>query len=113
MPRLPHSNEETMPTQQSICAILNPAAGNGQAGREKYNIGQSLSKHFSNWTIWETQGPRHATALAKKAAEEGFDIVAAIGGDGSAARGKTYIAMGVKRHLDWLGIHTKIFNAGK
>jgi YegS/Rv2252/BmrU family lipid kinase len=72
-----------MLTQQSICAILNPAAGNGQAGREKYNIGKSLSKHFTNWTIWETQGPRHATALAKKAAEEGYDIVAAIGGDGS------------------------------
>ena len=72
-----------MQTQQSICAILNPTAGNGQAGREKHAIEQSLSKYFSDWTIWETQGPRHATVLAQKAAEEGFDIVAAIGGDGS------------------------------
>ena len=72
-----------MSTQQSICAILNPTAGNGQAGREKYKIEASLSKHFTKWTIWETQGPRHATVLAKKAAEDGFDLVAAIGGDGS------------------------------
>jgi len=72
-----------MQTQPSICAILNPTAGNGQAGREKHTIEQSLAKYFTNWTIWETEGPRHATVLAKKAATEGFDIVAAIGGDGS------------------------------
>ena len=72
-----------MTTTKSICAILNPTAGNGQAGREKRNIEKALCSQFSSWTIWETQGPKHATALAKKAGEEGFDIVAAIGGDGS------------------------------
>jgi 6-phosphofructo-2-kinase len=31
---------------------------------------------------------------------------------GLPARGKTYIAKRIKRHLDWLGIHTQMFNAG-
>lgn len=67
----------------SICAILNPTAGNGHAGREKHNIAQALAKHFDRWEIWETKGPKHAIGLAKEACLQGFEVVAAIGGDGS------------------------------
>ena len=72
-----------MSTQLSICAILNPAAGNGQAGRERSNIERALAGHFHQWSIWETKGPKHAIELAEQAGREGFSIVAAIGGDGS------------------------------
>ncbi len=67
----------------SICAILNPTAGNGQAGREKRNIERALAEHFDHWEVWETKGPKHATQLAKMAGDKGFDVVAAVGGDGS------------------------------
>lgn len=70
-------------SNSSICAILNPTAGNGQAGREKNNIARALAAHFDHWVIWETKGPKHASVLAKKAAEENFSLVAAVGGDGS------------------------------
>jgi hypothetical protein len=31
---------------------------------------------------------------------------------GLPARGKSYIAQGIKRHFDWLGFQTELFNAG-
>ncbi|CAM9656522.1 unnamed protein product, partial [Hapterophycus canaliculatus] len=31
---------------------------------------------------------------------------------GLPARGKTYIAQSIKRHMDWFGLRTEIFNAG-
>ena len=68
---------------QSICAILNPTAGNGQAGRERSNIESALSNHFQRVVIWDTNRPGHASELAEHAGKEGFDIVVAIGGDGS------------------------------
>lgn len=68
---------------QSICAILNPTAGNGQAGRERNNIEVALSNHFEQVVIWETQGPNHASELAEQAGLQGFEMVVAIGGDGS------------------------------
>lgn len=68
---------------QSICAILNPTAGNGQAGRERNNIEAALSQHFEHVVVWETQGPQHASELAERAGQQDFDMVVAIGGDGS------------------------------
>ncbi len=72
-----------MSKSPSICAILNPTAGNGHAGRERSNIEIELAKHFETWVVWETQHPRHAIDLAKQAGEEDYDIVVAVGGDGS------------------------------
>ena len=67
----------------SVCAILNPQAGNGRAGLEQSNIEKILSRYFSKWKISLTTMPKHAIILAKQAAQDGYDIVVAIGGDGS------------------------------
>ena len=72
-----------MSNSLSICAILNPTAGNGDAGRQRPNIEQELAKHTDQWVVWETERSGHATELAQQAGEEGYNIVVAIGGDGS------------------------------
>ena len=59
--------------------ILNPAAGNGQATQEQERI-QSI---VGNCPVRVTSHCAEAEALARRAAEEGFEKVVAAGGDGT------------------------------
>lgn len=72
--------------------ILNPVADRGRAAdvgkalqvvlRERAEVESHNGKHYDlDWVLTEHTG--HATQLARKAAEEGFDIVVAVGGDGT------------------------------
>jgi len=70
-------------TSERICVILNPKAGNGKAGKQIEEIKSYLKQYFTQWELLCTKGPRHATVLAQQACENGADIVAAVGGDGS------------------------------
>ncbi len=45
---------------------------------------RALERTFAAWDIRPTAGPGHASELAAGAIDEGFDIVAAVGGDGTA-----------------------------
>jgi len=72
-----------MTTKRKICFIINPISG---IGRQK--VIEKLVSDLLDTTVFEpslvyTEGPKHATTLAKKAAHEGFEIVVAVGGDGS------------------------------
>ena len=69
-------------TTESICVILNPKAGNGQAGEQQPLIESLLQQHFQTWQLFRTQYPKHATILAHENGPK-FDIVAVVGGDGS------------------------------
>ena len=64
----------------SVCVLFNPAAGRGRAGRR-------LSRFLDRWRgraeLRPTERPGHAAELAERAAGEGFEIVAAAGGDGT------------------------------
>lgn len=69
-----------MPAGDDVCIIFNPAAGKGQAGRRLARIRDCLG----NRATWRpTLHPGHAIALAREAAQEGFAVVAAAGGDGT------------------------------
>lgn len=68
---------------EKICLIVNPRAGAGKAGRQISVLEQAVDRAFEQWEIRKTDGPRHAVELAAAAAEEGFDLVAAVGGDGT------------------------------
>jgi diacylglycerol kinase (ATP) len=69
--------------QQRIVFIVNPRAG-GQAQRHLHtHVDAHLNHRRFEHTIWQTKHPRHATELARQAVAEGFDIVVAVGGDGS------------------------------
>ncbi|HEY69615.1 MAG TPA: YegS/Rv2252/BmrU family lipid kinase [Anaerolineae bacterium] len=62
--------------------IFNPHADRGRA----WNIAsplQSIVERYGNTEWSATEYPGHATELAEQAAEEGFGIVASIGGDGT------------------------------
>jgi diacylglycerol kinase (ATP) len=69
--------------QEKICLIVNPRAGAGRAGSQIDTLKRLLDRSFEQWDVQLTQAPRHATHLAREAAEKGFDIVAAVGGDGT------------------------------
>jgi len=70
-------------SDEKICLILNPKAAAGSAGKKIDRLKRALDKSFKHWELRLTNGPRHATALAAQACEEGFDLVAAAGGDGT------------------------------
>lgn len=63
--------------------IVNPFSGVGQNG----DLPQILETYYRDsphdWTLEETQGPGHGTELAKAAASDNYDMVVAVGGDGS------------------------------
>jgi diacylglycerol kinase (ATP) len=70
-----------MPT---IKVILNPASGRG-AGRSAADVIRgALTEANATFDLVETTGRLSAVELAAQAVREGWDIVAAAGGDGSA-----------------------------
>ena len=68
---------------EKICLVVNPRAGAGRAGRELDTLKRAVDRAFSQWDVRVTEAPGHATILAQDARSEGYDIVAAVGGDGT------------------------------
>ncbi|MGI4873901.1 MAG: diacylglycerol/lipid kinase family protein [Janthinobacterium lividum] len=66
------------------CFIFNPKAGTGRAA----DFPALLARHFGpatggNYVLRPTEGPGHATELARAAAQDGCRVVVAVGGDGT------------------------------
>ncbi len=74
--------------RKRILFIVNPASGTGYAGKEGFEriITENLSSKLFDYKISYTISAQDAVELSKSAAEEGFDIIAAVGGDGTANR---------------------------
>jgi len=68
---------------ETVFVIVNPTAGNGSTAR-RWAAARSVF-HDARIPLREnlTQGPGHATALAKDAGEKGFGTVLVVGGDGT------------------------------
>ena len=64
--------------------ILNPASGRGSGSRAQPVIEQTLKAAAINYDLSVTQAPGQAMEFAYQAAMDGFDIVVAVGGDGTA-----------------------------
>jgi diacylglycerol kinase (ATP) len=64
--------------------ILNPTAGKGNGLKVRPEIETLLTQHGLDYEIVMTEYPDHANELARKAAEDGFGVVVAAGGDGTA-----------------------------
>ncbi|MBD9371322.1 diacylglycerol kinase family lipid kinase [Rhizobium sp. ARZ01] len=61
--------------------IVNPVSGRGVTGRLRAIA--ALSRHFPSAEIRETTRPGDATVIARDFAEEGVELVIAVGGDGT------------------------------
>jgi diacylglycerol kinase (ATP) len=66
-----------------IVFIVNPKAGTNMQARIRESVNLHLNHKKFEYGIWFTKHSGHATDLAKKAIEEGYEIVVAVGGDGS------------------------------
>ena len=64
----------------SICVICNSHAGRPKSQRRMERF---RDKYKDRATFWSTAAASDATALAQRAVEEGFQVVAAAGGDGT------------------------------
>ena len=64
--------------------IINPISGIGRKNKIQGQIEKYLDHTKFDYDIVYTEGPKHATELSKEASDEGFDVVVAVGGDGSA-----------------------------
>jgi len=67
-----------------IAIIVNPISGRGTGKKSIPEIRQYMEKEGAEFRIFETEKPWHAAELAEKAAQNGYDVVAAAGGDGTA-----------------------------
>jgi len=63
--------------------VLNPAARGGRAVRLLPLVRQSIAEHGGAGEVVCTEHARHATSLAREAAQAGFDAVIGVGGDGT------------------------------
>src|SRR4029079_17868138 len=63
--------------------IVNPAAGEGRAGRLRPWLSERLRFVGTGARLVVTSAPGHARELALHAAELGHDRVVAVGGDGT------------------------------
>jgi len=64
--------------------ILNPMADMGRAWKTANDL-RPIAQEFKGELTWSgTVYPTHAIELARQAAEEGYDMVVAMGGDGTA-----------------------------
>jgi diacylglycerol kinase (ATP) len=107
---------------KNVLFIVNKYAGTGYQPQVEGRILTACAKHDVECTIEFTNGPGHATDLAKEGSKRNFDLVVAVGGDGTlneVARGllnsKTPMGIipkgsgnGLARHL---GISMKIERA--
>jgi YegS/Rv2252/BmrU family lipid kinase len=64
--------------------ILNPAAGHGASLKAFPQIESELIKLDMEYDVSQTEHPWHAAMLAHQAAIDGYDVVIAVGGDGTA-----------------------------
>ena len=68
---------------KSILFIANPVSGTRSKTRFFESLRRTMSSATVDWMLELTEYRGHATELASKAANDGIDIVVAIGGDGT------------------------------
>ncbi len=72
-----------MTKKRKITFILNPKSGTTSKAEVPALIGQIIDKNLFDTEICFTEYRGHAAEIAKRKAEEGVDVVVAVGGDGT------------------------------
>jgi YegS/Rv2252/BmrU family lipid kinase len=63
--------------------VVNPRSANGATGKRWAELGAAVGKAIGDFGHAFTEGPMHAAALTRKALEEGYECIVAVGGDGT------------------------------
>jgi len=63
--------------------IVNPAAGRRRAARVEAEVAARVAHHWRAHDVRRTSAPGEAIELARRGAEEGFDPILVLGGDGT------------------------------
>ncbi|MBL8941849.1 MAG: diacylglycerol kinase family lipid kinase [Myxococcales bacterium] len=66
-----------------VLAIVNPASSSGRTLRRVPALQRALASRIPEIQIRSTEGPGHATLLARRALEAGARLVVSVGGDGT------------------------------
>ena len=72
-----------MEDKEKVLIIINPKSGTGKQKSVLKAIEKKIDPINFDYEIKETQYTHHATEIAKQASSEGYDIVVAVGGDGT------------------------------
>lgn len=74
---------EEFAIDRKVLAVVNPKAGQGRAGRRWAKLKTSLTR--PDWELDEafTTAPGDATLITRDAIHAGYDVVLAVGGDGT------------------------------
>ena len=88
--------------------IVNPRAGSGKTMSEWVPAEKRLDKYGIPFVTAYTDHKRHAIALAREAASEGYRRIAAVGGDGSIHE----VLCGICRYCEETGTPTEDFYIG-
>lgn len=75
------------PTLNHVFLILNPVAGTGDPDTTRETIEQHFSAANIRTEVYETTGDadESVAAIARDAAQRGFDLIVAVGGDGTVS----------------------------
>jgi YegS/Rv2252/BmrU family lipid kinase len=63
--------------------VVNPHSANGSTGMKWGELGATIARALPEHGVDFTKGPMHAAELARKAIEQGFECIVAVGGDGT------------------------------
>jgi diacylglycerol kinase (ATP) len=69
--------------KRKICFIHNPVSGVRKFNHFEELVRQYLDLDKFDYSLWETKSPKDAMRLASAAVQEKFEIVIAVGGDGT------------------------------
>ena len=69
--------------KKKIIFIINPISGHHNKNNFPHLVDRHIDKSQYEYNIVFTEYPGHATELTQKAIEEGYEYIAAVGGDGT------------------------------
>ena len=73
--------------KKRMLVIINPISGVGRQKKIEQLLENNLDRDLFDYQIRYTEYIHHGTTLAREGAMQGFDIITAVGGDGSVNTG--------------------------
>ena len=80
--------------------VVNPISGVGKQKKIETLLKENLNQDLFDYTVRYTEHIHHGTELAREAADQGYDCIVAVGGDGSV----NDVAQGIKDSGVTMGI---------